>query len=99
VGGRLLNALVSSVAPRPICNPIAAPNLTEAAGDEAWAQPLSLALHAARGLRQSISDPCFQRQVKPLALTQDEFESAEGSLLEKCHKVVALIRGGQDQRA
>lgn len=75
VRGRLKKALASSVAPTPVFNPIAAPNLTNSAGDEAWGQPLSLALHAARALRQSISDPYFQRQFKPLVFTQDEFEA------------------------
>jgi hypothetical protein len=74
VRGRLKKALASSVAPTPVFNPIAAPNLTNSAGDEAWGQPLSLALHAARALRLSISDPYFQRQFKPLVFTQDEFE-------------------------
>lgn len=127
VSSRLEKALASSVAPTPIFNPIAAPNLTNAAGDAAWTQPLSLALHAARGFRQSITDPYFQRQFKLLAFKQDEFEAAmdvfgdylrkkrefssaddelavlteiessEDSLLEKCRKVVALIRGKQDQ--
>ena len=75
VRGRLTKALTSSVAPTPVFNPIAAPDLTNSAGDEAWAQPLSLAFHAARALRQSISDPYFQRQFKPLVFTQDEFEA------------------------
>ena len=76
VRGRLKKALASSVAPTPVFNPIGAPNLTNSAGDDAWGQPLSLALHAARALRQSISDPYFQRQFKPLEFTQEEFEVA-----------------------
>jgi hypothetical protein len=129
VRDRLTRALAAKVAPRPIFNPISAPNLTTNARDEAWAQPLSLALHAARNLRKSISDPFFARAFKPLAFKQEEFEVAmdvfgdslnegrdlrrataeiamlaqietsEDSLLEKCRKVMALIRGKQGQSA
>lgn len=76
VRSRLEKALASSVAPTPVFNPIAAPNLTSSAGDAAWTQPLNLALHAARGLRQSIADPYFQRQFKSLVFAQEEFETA-----------------------
>jgi hypothetical protein len=74
VRGRLEKALASSVAPTPVFNPIAAPNLTNSAGDEAWAQPLSLALHAARNLRESFADRHFPQQFKSLEFTQDEFD-------------------------
>jgi hypothetical protein len=52
------------------------PDLTKSAGDEAWAQPFCIASEAARGLRKSLTDPYVQRQFKPLAFTQEEFEVA-----------------------
>ena len=126
VRARLLTAVKSSVAPSPVYNPVSAPNLTASTGAEAWAQPLSLALHAARTERESITDPFFPRNFKSLKFTQEEFEIAMNAFgdhlvgksdsrkasqeltalteieaaqippLEKCRKVVALIRGNGD---
>lgn len=86
---RLKKAIASSVAPTFVFNPIAAPNLTNSAGDGAWVQPLSLALHAARNLRESFADRYFPQQFKSLAFTQDEFDvvmDVFGDHLCKDHK-------------
>jgi hypothetical protein len=70
---RLSGALNARVTPRLVFNRIAAPPLAGKSPDENWSQPLSLISHAAKSLRESVSDPYFIRQFSGLSFGEKVF--------------------------
>jgi hypothetical protein len=76
VRDRLTTAIEGRIAPRAVYNKLAPPDLTTSAPDENWTQPLSLLLHAARLLRESLTDFYFPRRFTGLSFTEQEFQVA-----------------------
>lgn len=76
IGVRLTSALRGRIAPRAVFNRVSPPDLTTAAPDENWRQPLSLLKHSARMLRASLTDIYFPRRVTGLAFSLDRLRSA-----------------------
>lgn len=70
---RLAQALNARITPRAAYNRIGAPDLTATAPDENWNQPLSLLMRSARAMRESLTDPYFQRKFSGLSFSEIEF--------------------------
>ena len=73
---RLRLALDARVTPRAAFNRIAAPDLTAAAPDENWNQPLSLLVRSARILRESLTDRYFPFRFTGLSFSVDDFRKS-----------------------
>lgn len=73
---RLVQALTTRITPRAVYNRIGPPDLTAAAPDENWSQPLALLLRSARTFRESVSDARFSWRLSGLAFTEEEYTTA-----------------------
>jgi hypothetical protein len=74
--GRLKAAINARITPRAVYNRIAPPDLTAAAPDENWSQPLSLLLRSACLMRESMTDAFFPHRLAGLKFLAQEFLAA-----------------------
>lgn len=73
---RLETALNMRIAPRAVYNRLGPPDLTGAAHDDNWHQPLLMLQSAATILRKELVDNYFPRRFSNLSFTPDEFRKA-----------------------
>ncbi|MHB8843305.1 MAG: hypothetical protein ACYC7L_01025 [Nitrospirota bacterium] len=73
---RLETALNMRIAPRAVYNRLGPPDLTGAAHDDNWHQPLLMLQSAAAILRKELVDNYFPRRFSNLSFTPDEFRTA-----------------------
>ena len=76
IASRLNDALRGRITPRVVYNRVAPPDLTVAAPDENWGQPLSLLRHCARILRESLTEPYLRRRMASLSCSMEDFRDA-----------------------
>jgi hypothetical protein len=76
IENRLSSALSNRITPRAVYNRLSPPDLTRAAPNENWSQPLALLLCSARVMRESLTDPYYTRKLNGRGFGMSEFQAA-----------------------